>query len=68
MLHSTGLAPHVQAYARATPGLEQIVQRGLDHALALLNLPGRRFRVDIHVTCGGRHRGVDRTTRCAMHR
>ncbi|MFD3889159.1 RapZ C-terminal domain-containing protein [Streptomyces microflavus] len=44
---------------RATPGFERIVQRGLDHALALLALPGRRFRVDIHVTCGGgRHRSV----------
>lgn len=59
MLHSTGLDPHVQAYVRATPGFEAIVQRGLDHALALLALPGRRFRVDIHVTCGGgRHRTV----------
>ncbi|MEV0888855.1 RNase adapter RapZ [Streptomyces microflavus] len=59
MLHSTGLDPHVQAYVRATPGFERIVQRGLDHALALLALPGRRFRVDIHVTCGGgRHRSV----------
>ncbi|MFD8440628.1 hypothetical protein ACFV2I_36965 [Streptomyces microflavus] len=59
MLHSTGLDPHVQAYVRATPGFERIVQRGLDHALPLLALPGRRFRVDIHVTCGGRrHRSV----------
>ncbi|MGW6640035.1 hypothetical protein [Streptomyces cyaneofuscatus] len=48
-----GLDPHVQAYVRATPGFERIVQRGLDHALALLALPGRRFRVDIHATCGG---------------
>ncbi|MET7584636.1 RapZ C-terminal domain-containing protein [Streptomyces microflavus] len=56
MLHATGLDPHVQAYVRATPGFERIVQRGLDHALALLALPGRRFRVDIHVTCGGRRR------------
>ncbi|WP_236568968.1 RapZ C-terminal domain-containing protein [Streptomyces sp. MBT58] len=59
MMHSTGLDPHVQAYVRATPGFERIVQRGLDHAPALLALPGRRFRVDIHVTCGGgRHRSV----------
>ncbi|MEV7897921.1 RNase adapter RapZ, partial [Streptomyces cyaneofuscatus] len=59
MLHATGLDPHVQAYVRATPGFERIVQHGLDNALALLDLPGRRFRVDVHVTCGGgRHRSV----------
>ncbi|MGW3304903.1 RapZ C-terminal domain-containing protein [Streptomyces rubiginosohelvolus] len=50
MLHSTGLDPHVRDYLRATPGFETIVQRGLDHALAV---PGRRHRVDIHVACGG---------------
>ncbi|MDP9954144.1 MULTISPECIES: RNase adapter RapZ [Streptomyces] len=59
MLHSTGLDPHVRDYVRATPGFETIVQRGLDHALALLAVPGRRHRVDIHVACGGgRHRSV----------
>ncbi|PVC80423.1 hypothetical protein DBP19_36885, partial [Streptomyces sp. CS090A] len=51
MLHATGLDPHVQAYVRTTPGFERIVQRGLDHAQALLDLPGRRFRVDVRVTC-----------------
>ncbi|MFB6906906.1 hypothetical protein ACFCWB_21820 [Streptomyces bacillaris] len=59
MLHSTGLDPHVREYVRATPGFEEIVQRGLDRALGLLSLPDRRFRVDIHVACGGgRHRSV----------
>ncbi|MYS32930.1 P-loop ATPase family protein [Streptomyces sp. KhCrAH-43] len=59
MLDSTGIDPHVQAYVRATPGFETIVQHGLDHAWSLLMVPGRRFRVDIHVTGGrGRHRSV----------
>ncbi|MFJ8848547.1 hypothetical protein ACIRFF_37315 [Streptomyces cyaneofuscatus] len=59
MLHATGLDPHVRDYVHATPGFETIVQRGLEHTLALLALPNRRFRVDIHVTCGGgRHRSV----------
>ncbi|MCX4506717.1 RapZ C-terminal domain-containing protein [Streptomyces anulatus] len=59
MLHSTGLEPDVRAYVRATPGFEKVVGRGLERALGLLALPDRRFRVDIHVVCGGgRHRSV----------
>ncbi|MFW3470169.1 hypothetical protein ACN24M_01585 [Streptomyces microflavus] len=49
-----GLALHVQAYVRVTAGFEPIGQRGFDHALALLAPPKRHFRIDIHVTCGGR--------------
>ncbi|MFD0039958.1 hypothetical protein ACFVIZ_20270 [Streptomyces anulatus] len=59
MLHSTGLEPDVRAYVRATPGFETVVGRGLERALGLLALPDRRFRVDVHVVCGGgRHRSV----------
>lgn len=62
MLHSTGLDPHV----RAPPGFETIVQRGLDHALALLAVPGRRHRVDIHVACGGAATGPSSSPRSLL--
>ncbi|MCT6782277.1 hypothetical protein LXH09_37275 [Streptomyces sp. CS7] len=59
MVRSTGLDPHVALYVRATPGFDEVVDRALGRALALLEHGGRRFRVDVHVVCGGgRHRSV----------
>ncbi|MCQ1582695.1 RapZ C-terminal domain-containing protein [Streptomyces parvus] len=59
MVRSTGLDPHVAAYVRATRGFDAVVERALGRALALLEHGDRRFRVDLHVVCGGgRHRSV----------
>ena len=59
MLHSTGLDSQVRDYVLATPGAEQLIERSLRRALALLALPNNGRRVDIHVLCGGgRHRSV----------
>ncbi|MEU5662015.1 hypothetical protein GTW69_28075 [Streptomyces sp. SID7760] len=64
MLHSTGLDPEVRHYVMATRGAEQLVDRSVHRALALLRHPapargGQLHRVDVHVLCtGGRHRSV----------
>jgi hypothetical protein len=59
MLHSTGLDTQVRDYLLRTPGAEQLIERSLRRALALLALPGDGRRLDIHVLCaGGRHRSV----------
>jgi len=59
MIRSNGLDPEVRDYVLATPGAEQLLDRSLRRALALLALPTDGRRVDIHVLCGGgRHRSV----------
>ncbi|MFD7341880.1 hypothetical protein ACFV98_38820 [Streptomyces violascens] len=63
MLHSTGLDPEVRHYVMSTHGADQLVDRSVQRALALLRLPapsrGQLHRVDVHVLCGGgRHRSV----------
>lgn len=50
MLPSNGLDPQVRDYVLSTPGAEQMVERSLRRALALLALPNQH-RVDIHVLC-----------------
>ncbi|OEJ22999.1 hypothetical protein AR457_38005 [Streptomyces agglomeratus] len=52
MLHSNGLDPQVRDYVLATSGADQLIDRSLNRALALLALPNQH-RVDIHVLCGG---------------
>ncbi|MFI5753110.1 hypothetical protein ACIBBE_46610 [Streptomyces sp. NPDC051644] len=63
MLHSTGLDPEVRRYVMSTPGADQLVDRSVRRARALLRCPaaagGQLHRLDVHVLCtGGRHRSV----------
>ncbi|GAA3372271.1 hypothetical protein GCM10017744_103130 [Streptomyces antimycoticus] len=67
MLHKTGLDPEVRQYVMATPGAKELVEQNAEKARILLETDTlrrwagspQRYRVDIHVVCGGgRHRSV----------
>lgn len=63
ILDLDGRDPRVQAVVLATPGAPELLDNMVAHAL----LPAGPRRIAIGCA-GGKHRGVDRTTRCAMHR